>query len=297
MFNQITIMKNLIVLFTIFFNVHIYAQDSKEILNTDGLSDVRHFMLPIKNAQTEVYLEVKTNCTTDNDTETIENGVYFIMNFLECKSILNKTERFIKIAAKGKPVYIKYNTNMEFLEKAGKKVSYLDAKNYIDDLDYKKGVLADSLYLQHSYNNQLSKLVKIEDKINYSKDKGLIVLNYNATESDYSGTGARFNILNFSTKPIKKIYVTFYGTNKNNQKVYLSKDKLTITKLLTELLEPNENIDLKFNKIWNTNSVEYIIIKSFKIIYLDDKEVTIPYDDNLYIPEDKLNEYLEFIEK
>ncbi|MFV0156829.1 hypothetical protein OBK03_13810 [Empedobacter falsenii] len=272
------------------------SNDVKEIQES-SLDTIKYFFLLLKSKDNYVHSEISTYCNGTGKSDYIDNGVYAIMDFYECKDYNNLTKRFIKIASKGNPYFIEYKTDFQFYTKGQQKVSYIEAKDYIDNLDYIQGKALDKLLLDHSYQSYLPHLVKIEDKVNFAREKGVAVLDYNAIESEYYGTGAKFKVLNFSDKPIKKIYVTFYGTNKNKQKVYLSKDKLNVTKLLTELLEPYNTIEIEFDKIWNTNSVEYLTIKSFKIIYLDDKEVTIPFNDNLYISEDKMNEYLDFLKK
>jgi len=272
------------------------SENKEENINI-SLDSIKYFFLPLKTTDNYVHSEIASYCYGSGKSDYIDNGVYTIMNFKECRDYSGKLKRFIKISAKGNPYFIEYKADFQFYTKGQQKVSYIEAKNYIENLDDNQRKALDKLLLDHSYQSYLPQLVKIEDRVNFSREKGIAVLDYNAIESEYYGTGAKFKVLNFSDKPIKKIYVTFYGTNKGKQKVYFSKDKLNATKLLTELLEPYNTIEIEFDKIWNTNSVEYINIKSFKIIYLDDKEVTIPFNDNLYISEDKMNEYLDFLKK
>ena len=116
-----------------------------------------------------------------------------------------------------------------------------------------------------------------------------------ATNDKYCGklmkfnTGAKFSIFNSSKKTIKYITFNFHGKNPVDDKVLYRAGVYNVSRKGIGPIESYEIGSWSFDNIWLTDSVDYLVLTSMVIIYMDGTSKTIPMKESLWFEDKYIN--------
>lgn len=210
-------------------------------------------------------------------------NMLFVSGISECSNYSGKKD-IISFYFDGKKYYMADEAeqkNVFFVNGRRKQLS--DLKNKFKNFTSSELDSIDdwSRRLSEAYMLQLRK--EASDKV-FSKEKnGIAILAAHPTE-EYSFTGAKFKILNFSRKTIKYITFNFYGKNAVNDRVGKNVSRKGIGPV-----ESSATGSWVFDNVWLTDIVQTMKLVSVNIIYMDGTTRVIAITDNHWLDEEDLD--------
>jgi len=106
---------------------------------------------------------------------------------------------------------------------------------------------------------------------------------------EYTITGAKFSIFNTSKKTIKYITFNFHGKNPVDDKVLYRAGVYNVSRKGIGPIESYEIGSWSFDNIWLTDTVDYLVLTSMVIIYMDGTSKTIPMKESLWFEDKYIN--------
>lgn len=215
-----------------------------------------------------------------------ESSLLFVYDIIKLKDGYTSDDSyFLKIAFDNKTKYLSLkNTDVNILNK-DLGVSVVDLYAFFNSVseEYRNNIKAKALLFSKALALKKKKeLLDYFEKFNKSKIGIITAQPY----ENYGFTGARFEIINFSKKTIKYITFKFHGLNPVDDKVYLGKNMLTVSKKGIGPVEYLETGSWEFEYAWSTDIVEKMVLKSMDIEYVGGSKLTVLMNDNLYFEED-----------
>lgn len=232
-----------------------------------------------------IYPSMSNSCygSGDYSKKYEPQNMLFVTEVSECKNY-SSTKDIIGFYFDGKKYYMVDDVNdKNAFFVSGKRRQLSDLKNKFKNFSQAEIDSIDSWSkrLSEAYMRQLRK--EASDKV-FSKEKnGIAILAAHPTE-EYSFTGAKFKILNFSRKTIKYITFNFYGKNAVNDRVGKNVSRKGIGPV-----ESSATGSWLFDDVWLTDIVQSMKLLSVNIIYMDGTTRAVTITDNHWLDEEDLD--------
>ncbi|MGE6396261.1 hypothetical protein [Chryseobacterium scophthalmum] len=268
-------MKKLLFFFTIFIVQIFYSQ-----LKIDST-----IMFSAKNSL--IYSSYNNACygSGDYDNKYREGNMLFLTDVFQCNSY-SSTKNILEFYFDGKKYYMedRDSYNIFFLQ-GNKQITLEDIKIKLKNYSQSE---RDSINIwAKKFSEVLMRKLKTDafNTLNSKKKYGIAILKANPTE-EYSFTGAKFKILNYSSKTIKYITFNFYGKNAVNDKV-----GATLSRKGIGPVKSMETGSWEFETVWLTDIIDSMKLISVNIIYMDGTSKAIPITDNHWLDQDDIDNF------
>lgn len=288
-------MKKLLLVFILCSCINIFAQ----------VDTTKVFFVKVDSSQIGVTM-INKNCEQFLPKNIHNKGInntdyFFIEDIKECEN-----SKYFKI----------FNGQLSFYVPANK-LNFTDENQNIDNAtEFYKGKNDNEKEIYYNFIFKkvvgLNQALETERKIDSIKLKikndsliqnkffsyekyGIAILKAYPTEN-YSMTGAKFKILNFSKKTIKYITFNFYGKNAVKDKVLGGNKSYIISRKGIGPVEYLNTAEWNYDTVWLTDIVQTLELVSVKIEYMDKTFKTIPILNKYYMDEDLLDEFNSLLE-
>lgn len=229
-----------------------------------------------------IYNEIDSDrCYTNNyNTKYKKGDMLFVTDVYDCNRY-SSHKKIVEVYYDGKPRYLEYENKDDIFLVGEKQKTVLQVQDFFKNIS-------------KADKDSLSKFSKIFSEVSMQKMKNdylesfLSDTKYTVGIIDaypveqYSFTGAKFKIVNYSKKTIKYITFNFYGKN-------AVKDKVggTLSRKGIGPVEQFAEGEWNFESVWLTDIIDTLKLVSVNIIYMDGSSKNLPITTNNWVLDDE----------
>ncbi|WP_156809740.1 hypothetical protein [Riemerella columbina] len=242
----------------------------------------------------KIYTKVSEYCTIDSYSkypQPPEDAMLFISGYSSCDKYGSGTSYFLKVMYGSYEYYYPVNFNNKVYRLNGEK-TFVDYMDWYDELSEDDKELIKQEAKNLSEVLVLKEKKRLFEKLNRYENLGIAILEAVPTDN-YSMTGAKFRIINFSNKTIKYITFNFYGINSVDDKVLYRRGTYNASRKGIGPVEKYDISEWSFDDVWLTDIVQTLELTSVNIQYTNGTSKTIKITKNHWLNEDIIDRYSE----
>lgn len=250
------------------------------------------------SSENKIYTEITGYCNTDGYSkypQPSKDAMLFVSGYTSCNKFGTGALYFIKVMYGSNEYYSPINLNDKVYRYNGSR-TFSDFMDWYDGLSIEDKKSIKNIAKELSEISVLNEMKEMAETLNKYESLGIAILNAVPTDN-YSMTGAKFKIMNFSKQTIKYITFNFYGKNPVDDKVIYRKGTYNVSRKGIGPVQKYGVSEWEFDDVWLTDIVETLRLFSVNIQYTNGTSRTIKITKSHWLNEDYISHYKSLSEE